>query len=127
MRTGIHPRTGQIVQGWAHCQLMIGRCLTTRFRTVVMRRHHGSGVPVFQDDNGDARTIFSFFVAIANALSDPDSGEPGFRLTSVELAQASRTGRFVFLLTGIFFPRGHLGDFSVFEEQALRWPEVVVV
>lgn len=125
MRTGIDPRTGKLVQGWPHCEIMIGRCLTTRFGSVPTRRHHGSSVPAFQDDNADPNTIMRFFVAIADALADPDSGEPGYRLTSVKMISASRSGRFAFLLSGFFFPRGHLGDFSIYETRSIAWPEGV--
>ena len=121
MRCGIDPRTLEMLVGWPHCEAMIGRCLTTLFRTVVTRRHHGSDVPAFQDQNADPRTIMAFFVAIADALADPDSGEPGYRLTSVEVVSASRLGRFAFLLTGIYFPRGHLDDYSVYEERTVDW------
>ena len=125
MRTGIDPFTGKVLQGWPHCDAMIGRCLRRRFRSVVMRRHHGSRVPDFQDQNADPRTIMSFFVAIADALADPDGGEPGYRLTSVEMVSASRLGRFAFLLTGVYYPRGHLGDYSVYEERSTYWPEAI--
>lgn len=89
-----------------------------------MRRHHGSEVPEFQDQNADPRTIFSFFVAIADAIADPDSGEPGYRVTSVDVAAAPRSGRFFFLIGGLYFPRGHLGDYSTFEERTASWPPV---
>lgn len=124
MRVGINEWTGQRLTGWAHCQQSIRRCLRTRFRTREMRQHLGSRVPELQDDNASADTIFDFFVAIAEALSDPDGGEPGFRLVEIEIvASGARSGRFAFLLSGIFFPRGHLGDFSISELQSVTFPE----
>lgn len=122
MRVGLNERTGQLLTGWAHCQQCIRRCLRTRFRTREMRYHLGSDVPELQDDNLSEATIFRFFAAIAEALSDPDGGEPGFRLQDIEVvASGARSGRIVFLLTGVFFPRGHLGDFSVYERQSTDW------
>lgn len=122
MRTGIDARTGQVLKGWPHCRQSIRACLRTRFRTREMRFHLGSEVPDFQDANSDIETIFDYFVAIAEALSDPDSGVPGYRLRDIEvIASGARNGRFGFLLSGVFFPRGHLGDYSIYENQSVDW------
>ena len=118
MRTGVDARTGKPLTGWEHCAQSIGRCITTRFGTRVMRRHIGSLVPELQDQNADADTIFQVYRSIAEALNDPDGGEPGFNLKTIELVEQGRTGRFVFLLTGDYYPLGHLGDFSIVEDRA---------
>ncbi|PRA87921.1 baseplate assembly protein [Ochrobactrum sp. MYb29] len=120
MRTGIDAQTGKLLTGWAHCVQSIGKCLTTRLRTRMLRRHMGSFVPEMQDQNADAATIFKVYMAIAEALNDPVSGEPGFSLQTIEMVEYGRTGRFVFLLTGIFYPRGHLGDYSLQEAKSAR-------
>lgn len=39
------------------------------------------------------------------------------------LLEYKRTGRFIFILTGVWFPRGHLGDWSVYETVNTSWPE----
>ena len=121
MRTGIDAQTGRILTGWAHCEQSIRRCLKTRFRTREMRFHLGSQVPMLQDDNASADVIFDFFVAIAEALADEDGGEPGYRLRDIEIVTSgTRSGRFTFLLTGTFFPRGHLGDYSITETRSMN-------
>jgi len=76
-----------------------------------------------QDQNADPDTIFLIFRAIAEALNDPDGGEPGFNLKAIELVEQGRSGRFVFLLTGDYFPAGHLGDFSVHEDRSVAYRE----
>lgn len=119
MRTGVDARTGKVLTGWDHCAQSIGRCIAMRFRTMLRRRHLASLVPVLQDQNADPRTIFEVYRALAEAINDPDGGEPGFNLQTVELVEFGRAGRFVFLLSGQFFPRGHLGDYSIYEDRSL--------
>lgn len=120
MRTGIDAQTGKLLTGWAHCVQSIGKCLTTRFETRMLRRHLGSLVPELQDQNADAMTIFKVYMAIADALNDPDSGEPGFSLQTIEMVEYGRAGRFVFILDGTYYPRGHLGDYSLKEKRQAR-------
>lgn len=121
MRTGIDASTGAVLTGWDHCAQSIGKCITTRFGSRVFRRHLGSNVPLLQDQNADADTIFQVYRAIAEALNDPDGGEPGFNLKTIELVEKGRAGRFAFLLTGDYFPRGHLGDFSIREDRSVSY------
>lgn len=118
MRAGVDAHTGKPLTGWDHCVQSIGKCVATRLGSRVMRRHLRSAVKSLQDDSADAGTIFRAYVAIVEALSDPDGGEPGFNLTSIELVDGGRSGRFVFLLDGIYYPLGHRGDFSVREDRS---------
>ncbi|KNY35681.1 baseplate assembly protein [Agrobacterium sp. SUL3] len=123
MRAGIDARTGKMLLGWKHCVQSIRKCLTTRLGSRVLRRHIGSVLRELQDGNADATTILAAYRAIADALNDPDGGEPGFSLQKIELLEYKRTGRFIFVLTGVWFPRGHLGDWSVYETVNTSWPE----
>lgn len=125
MRVGVCARTGKVLTGWDHCVQSIGRCLRTRVNSRPLRRHLGAEVPELQDANADVMTIFRVFTAIAEALADPDGGEPGFRLSRIEVTAAPRQGRFMFILSGTFFPLGHLGDWSTHEDKSLTWPEAL--
>lgn len=127
MRLGVDATTGKMLTGWDHCVQSIGKVLTTRFNTRVMRRHLGSVVPEMQDQNADPMTLFRLYAAIANALNDTDSGEPGFNLRTIEMVEAQRSGRFVFLMEGDYFPLGHLGDFSVREQRSISYPQGGIV
>jgi phage baseplate assembly protein W len=121
VRAGIDARTGAVLTGWDHCAQSIGKCLTTRLASRVMRRHLGGRVPELQDQNADAGTILAAYVAIAEALADPDGGEPGFNLTGIDMVEAGRKGRFVFLLSGVYYPLGHEGDFSLVEDRSYQF------
>lgn len=125
VRAGIDAVTGGLLTGWDHCAQSIGKCLTTRLASRVMRRHLGCRVPELQDQNADAATIMDAYVAIADALADPDGGEPGFNLTAIDLVSAGRSGRFMFVLSGDYYPLGHLGDFSIRESRTYAFPGVL--
>lgn len=125
MRTGLDANTGRVLTGWDHCAQSIGRVITTRFNSRVLRRHIGSRVSELQDQNADAVTIFEAYVSIAEALNDPEGGEPGFNLRTIEMVESGRDGRFMFLLDGEFYPRGHLGDFSIRENRSTSFAGVM--
>ncbi len=80
-------------------------------------------VPLLQDENADPATLLKLYVAIADSLNDPLGGEPGFNLISIDLLRSGRDGRFVLLLDGQYFPRGHLGDYSVREDRSVTFNE----
>lgn len=126
MRTGIDARTGKVLTGWDHCVQSIGICLKTRIASRTMRRNLGSDVPELQDANADPATILRLYVSVAEALNDPYGGEPGFNLRSIDLVRSGRDGRFVLLLTGDYYPRGHLGDYSVREDRTVPYDQGVL-
>lgn len=127
MRVGVNALTGEFLTGWDHCVQSIGKCLSTRFNTRVMRRHLGCIVPNLQDENADPKTVFQVYMSVAEALNDPEGGEPGFNLKTIELVEWGRTGRFVFLLEGDYFPLGHVGDFSIREDRSLPFDTGVLL
>lgn len=112
MRTGLDPRTGKVLKGWDHCVMCLGKLLTTRINSRVMHRNLGCDVPALQDQNATSQTILQLYVSIAEAIED---GEPGFLLKTIEMTTAGRDGRFVFEISGNYFPYGHRGDFSLRE------------
>ena len=121
-RHGIDWRTGKPLSGWAHCVQSIGLILTTRLATRVMRRHFGSRVRELQDAPGNRRTLLEVYAAVAVALA---RWEPGFRLQTIDLTRAGPDGVYVFEMTGIFYPRGHLGDWSLSEPASTLLPIAV--
>jgi uncharacterized protein len=103
---GINAITGKHITGWAHVQQSIRIILTTLVGSRVMRRDVGSDVPRLIDAPMTDTVILAVYVAVATAL---DRWEPRFRLTQVEFT-GSITGQLDLVLTGIWMPRGHLGD-----------------
>jgi hypothetical protein len=54
------------------------------------------------------------FVALAAALR---RFEPGFRLTRIVPERLGADGAAVLMLSGTYYPRGHLGDMSLAEDR----------
>lgn len=120
MRAGVDAETGMLLTGWDHCLQSLRKCIRTRFRSRIMHRHIGSRQPEMQDQNAHPDTIFEVYRTVADAINDPDEGEPGYNLQAIELLRGGRDGRFVFLLDGEYFPRGHLRDYSVREQRSAQ-------
>lgn len=99
--------TGKRLDGWPHVIQSIGDILTTRVGTRVMRRPYGSDTPKLIDAPMTEQTLLAFYVSIATALA---LWEPRFELQDIRFADASASGAATLKLTGIYYPRGHLGD-----------------
>ena len=113
MRCGMDENTGQVLMGWDHVQQGIRRAITTRPGALVLRRKIGSDLVALQDENMTAENVLRAYIAIASAITppiNPEWGEPGFRLRSMQLVTLDQTGMAAFMLTGDYYPNGHLGD-----------------
>lgn len=128
--TGVNAETGKPLSDWDHVQQSIRKILTTRLNTRVMRRDFGSELPDLIDAKMSGRNVLAVYSAAAAAIQ---KWEPRFRVKSARLNAAGylttedgRTirageGGIVSLeLHGLYFPRGHLGDFSVVEDASAR-------
>jgi uncharacterized protein len=111
-RYGLNRFTGKPLTGWEHCAQSIRDIITTPIGTRVMRRDYGSRImdlidrPMLQD------TLFEATAIIAEAL---ETWEPRFKLKRVWINGGDNTGRLEVSINGIYYPRGHVGDFSVSE------------
>jgi uncharacterized protein len=108
-------RTGRIVTGWDHCVQSLALILTTRIGQRVMRRNFGSAALDLQDRTASPRLIMEIYVAVSDAIRQ---WEPGFRLRNIQLTRAGSHGVFRFDMSGVFYPNGHLGDYSTREERS---------
>src|SRR4051812_26400812 len=112
--SGMDRITGKTLSGWAHVVQSIGVILTTPKVARVMRRAFGAGLPRRVDSPISPTSLIDFYADTAAALR---TQEPRFRPSRVALAATPDGGEMQILVEGVYFPRGHLGDFSVSEPQ----------
>jgi len=116
MRAGLDRNTGEALTGWAECAQSISCIAQTAIGSLVLNRTFGSNIPALQDRPQNIATIGQYFVAIADALL---KWEPGFRLTKITPIKLGADGVAAFDIAGIFYPNGHLGDFSAPEGKSV--------
>lgn len=115
--TGINARTGALLSDWEHTQQSLGRVLTTPLGSVVMWRDFGSTLPDLVDAKMIQRNVLALYVAAAVAI---DRWEPRFRLSHASVTKLTPQGEVGLDLYGTYYPRGHLGDFSVAQDASTR-------
>src|SRR4051812_19116410 len=117
-RIGISRLDGSVLTDWAHCIQSIWDIITTRIGTRVMRLEYGGEVPALLDRPGNALVLASWYGAITTALI---KWEPGFQISSFSLEGAGPDGHYTLLISGLFYPRGHLGDYSIVQDASNRF------
>lgn len=115
--TGIGRRTGKALSDWAHVQQSIAVILTTPIGARVMRRDFGSDLPDLVDRKMTQRNILAVYAAAAVAII---RWEPRFRIARAAVSRAEQSGKLSLELFGTYFPRGHLGDYTVAEDATTR-------
>ncbi|WP_336810934.1 GPW/gp25 family protein [Bosea sp. MMO-172] len=121
---GLDRRTLKRISGWAHVQQSIEVILTTPLGSRVMRRDFGSALFDLIDAKMTQRRVLALYAAAAIAIA---RWEPRFRLTRCSmftgdgrLVRLGPTGKISIELHGNYYPRGHLGDFSIVEDATVR-------
>lgn len=115
--TGVSAASGFRLTDWEHTQQSISRILTTFVGSLVMRRDFGSELPEMVDRRLTQRNVLGAFAECALAIK---RWEKRFEVRSVSLVNATVGGRVEFLLRGVYYPRGHLNDFSVIQDASTR-------
>jgi phage baseplate assembly protein W len=82
---------------------------TTGYFSRVMRPHVGSNAPRLLGQLANAGNIQRFRWAVSLALL---LFVPNFKPTRVQILDLDRTGAAGWTVDGIYYPFGHLGDFS---------------
>jgi phage baseplate assembly protein W len=93
--------------------------MTTPKLTRVWRRDYGGDGVYLVDKPGTKETLLSFTIAIGEAI---DKWEPRYRLRRVWFEEAGQDGRFLINFDGVYYPRGHLGDFETGVERGVELP-----
>ena len=114
---GLNRETGGTITDWEHVVQSIRDLFSTPKGTRVMRRDYGSMIPYLIDRPGTQERVLDVAVAAAEALI---LWEPRFRLTRMGIEEGGADGKFALLVEGIFFPRGHYGDYSYAEAASGR-------
>ncbi len=117
--TDINRQTGEPITGWPEVQQSLQVILSTELGERVLARRFGSSAGTLLDRPGNLPTIVDHFAAIADAIeprlvNGSQYGEPRFDLARIT-PTGSESGMFQFELSGLYYPRGHLGDFATFE------------
>lgn len=115
--TGVNASTGAPLSDWEHVEQSIGKILTTPLGSRVMRRDFGSDLYDLIDAKMVQRNVLALYVATAVAIS---RWEPRFVLTHAGVDRLGPDGVISLVLRGTYFPRGHLGDYSIAEDAVSR-------
>lgn len=112
--------TGRPLDGWEHVRQSLDDIVTTAVGERVERRRYGADAMAFLDRPMAPGPLMDVYVAIAQAIAPRringrEYGEPRFDLAAILPREAGPDGRLVLDLVGLYYPRGHLGDFTVFE------------
>lgn len=114
---GVNAVDGQVLVDWAHVKQSIEIILTTPIGSRVMRRDFGSTLPDLVDRKLTPRGVLAVYSAAALAIA---KYEPRFRLEKASIIAADHSGRIGLAIFGTYFPRGHLGDYTIAEDQNTR-------
>lgn len=112
--------TGKEISGLDDLWQSITTICTTTLKSLVFARDFGGNLPRLVDHAVSPVTLIDFYAAFPEAIGriNPETGmaeEPRFQLTRVQISEEDsdiENGNPVFDVEGIYFPRGHLGDFS---------------
>lgn len=114
---GASAATGKMLTDWQHVQQSVRKILTTRLNTRVMRRDFGSEIPDLVDAKMTSRNVLAVYSAAATAIK---KWEPRYRVRFARIVELGAGGKVSLELFGLYFPRGHLGDYSIVEDASTR-------
>lgn len=90
--------------------------ITTALGSRVERRDVGSKLPRLVDSPISTTTLIDFYAATAGVV---DKWEPRFKIVRMRAGGEPAQGALTLDAEGIYFPRGHLGDFTVQEPKTV--------
>lgn len=111
---GLSNVDGALKTGFDHVRQSIEVILNTPIGSRVMRRDFGSELMALIDRPANDQTILAIYSACAMAIAN---WEPRFALTGINISDLSVQGAVTLQITGVYYPNGHKGDFSVTENE----------
>lgn len=104
--------TGALIEGWADVVQSLRDIFTTDIGTRLLRRTYGALVPRLLGENLTPATVLRFITAVIVAI---ELWEPRFRVKQIDYPDINtperlRLGALSIKITGVYRPRGHLGD-----------------
>lgn len=118
---GIDRNTGEVITGWDHVRQSLEVLISTAIGSRVERRDYGCDIEGLIDKPQNEETVVDFAIAIAEALEPRPFdngrflGEPRFQINRFTY-DLETPGVVTAAIEGVYFPNGHLGDFSVAED-----------
>jgi phage baseplate assembly protein W len=109
--SGLNRQSGAALEGWPHVLQSLLDVWTTPKGTRVMLREYGCDLVGLIDRPAGRDTVLEAIMAVMDA----EQWEPRFRIRECSVTQAGADGVFTLIVSGVYYLRGHLGDFSVFE------------
>ncbi|WP_029074412.1 GPW/gp25 family protein [Kaistia adipata] len=107
--SGFGRDAGAVLSGFDHVRQSIGVILTTPIGSRVMRREFGSELFDLIDRPMTDQVILAIYSAAVMAIA---RWEPRYAVLGCKLTTASASGALSLELSGVYYPRGHLGDFT---------------
>ncbi len=111
---GLNDNTGEQLGGWEHVVQSLTILLTTEIGECVELRDYGSDIPNLIDRPMIPATLLDVFMATVVAI---DRWEPRYVAKAMRLVKAGPDGAATLQTEGIYFPRAHLGDFTVHQSR----------
>lgn len=115
--SGVNATTGHILSDWGHVVQSINKILTTPIGSRVMRREFGSRLFDLIDRKMTDRNVLALYSETALAIH---RWEPRFVMTRASLSELSVHGQVGLNIFGVYYPKGHKGDYSIAQDQSVR-------
>lgn len=113
--SGFSRQSGRALEDFAHVQQSVEVILTTPIGSRVMRRDFGSELFDLIARPMTDQVILAVYGAVVIALA---RWEPRYRVTWCGAIDVDAAGVFTMKLVGVYMPRGHLGDFTIANDNA---------
>lgn len=125
--TTMNRHTGAVITGWPEVQQGLLMCLTTSLGERVHRRRFGRREADALDRPTNQAEIVNFIMSIVDAIRPRtidgfQYGESRFGLQRIIPSGGEGNGQVEFELVGVYYPRGHLGDFSIAQSVSFATP-----